>query len=133
MVRRPPRSTRTDTLFPYTTLFRSGGVRAGRQARHHAHGLGNGQKLALFVARHHTNGWNVTDGFPYGLGRMLVLDGLVIRIAIAGFLVRHPTPSLGLLDGGIRHRLVNRLDLGRAGGRQRSEERGGGKEGVSTG
>src|SRR3546814_4532866 len=23
MIRRPPRSTRTDTLFPYTTLFRS--------------------------------------------------------------------------------------------------------------
>src|SRR3546814_16730738 len=27
MIRRPPRSTRTDTRFPYTTLFRSGGVR----------------------------------------------------------------------------------------------------------
>src|SRR3546814_12271107 len=27
MIRRPPRSTRTDTLFPYTTLFRSGGDR----------------------------------------------------------------------------------------------------------
>src|SRR3546814_6778601 len=26
MIRRPPRSTRTDTLFPYTTLFRSGGI-----------------------------------------------------------------------------------------------------------
>src|SRR3546814_10151981 len=26
MVRRPPRSTRTDTLFPYTTLFRSAWV-----------------------------------------------------------------------------------------------------------
>src|SRR3546814_13230000 len=26
MIRRPPRSTRTDTLFPYTTLFRSGNV-----------------------------------------------------------------------------------------------------------
>src|SRR3546814_19918748 len=25
MIRRPPRSTRTDTPFPYTTLFRSGG------------------------------------------------------------------------------------------------------------
>src|SRR3546814_20005729 len=25
MIRRPPRSTRTDTLFPYTTLFRSHG------------------------------------------------------------------------------------------------------------
>src|SRR3546814_17363447 len=33
MIRRPPRSTRTDTLLPYTTLFRSG---AGD---HHAAGL----------------------------------------------------------------------------------------------
>src|SRR3546814_12817712 len=31
MIRRPPRSTRTDTLFPYTTLFRSG-RRMGRRA-----------------------------------------------------------------------------------------------------
>src|SRR3546814_13231677 len=30
MIRRPPRSTRTDTLFPYTTLFRS----QGRTARY---------------------------------------------------------------------------------------------------
>src|SRR3546814_14700539 len=29
MIRRPPRSTRTDTLFPYTTLFRSTGPAAG--------------------------------------------------------------------------------------------------------
>src|SRR3546814_5841626 len=28
MIRRPPISTRTDTLFPYTTLFRSPGLRA---------------------------------------------------------------------------------------------------------
>src|SRR3546814_5970088 len=28
MIRRPPRSTRTDTLFPYTTLFRSADFRA---------------------------------------------------------------------------------------------------------
>src|SRR3546814_12474445 len=27
MIRRPPRSTRTDTLFPYTTLFRSAAQR----------------------------------------------------------------------------------------------------------
>src|SRR3546814_19810992 len=35
MIRRPPRSTRTDTLFPYTTLFRSqagGGQEFCRQA-----------------------------------------------------------------------------------------------------
>src|SRR3546814_11002145 len=31
MIRRPPRSTRTDTRFPYTTLFRS---LAGRVMRH---------------------------------------------------------------------------------------------------
>src|SRR3546814_19724485 len=29
MIRRPPRSTRTDTLFPYTTLFRSLVIRGG--------------------------------------------------------------------------------------------------------
>src|SRR3546814_5567210 len=28
MIRRPPRSTRTDTLFPYTTLFRSDYLKA---------------------------------------------------------------------------------------------------------
>src|SRR3546814_11714015 len=37
MIRRPPRSTRTDTLFPYTTLFRSKGDlrfdQFGRQGR----------------------------------------------------------------------------------------------------
>src|SRR3546814_18793682 len=43
MIRRPPRSTRTDTLFPYTTLFRS--LLAARRhprdfARHHRTGIG---------------------------------------------------------------------------------------------
>src|SRR3546814_5004383 len=33
MIRRPPRSTRTDTLFPYTTLFRSADVEAVQVAR----------------------------------------------------------------------------------------------------
>src|SRR3546814_19147219 len=45
MIRRPPRSTRTDTLFPYTTLFRSspgraefeqrGGAERGEDDAHH--------------------------------------------------------------------------------------------------
>src|SRR3546814_19883833 len=38
MIRRPPRSTRTATRFPYTTLFRSDALAAGRcvgQAREH--------------------------------------------------------------------------------------------------
>src|SRR3546814_7361361 len=33
MIRRPPRSTRTDTLFPYTTLFRSGAAGTEREGR----------------------------------------------------------------------------------------------------
>src|SRR3546814_9683153 len=34
MIRRPPRSTRTDTLFPYTTLFRSRWSLPDRRIRH---------------------------------------------------------------------------------------------------
>src|SRR3546814_15446484 len=33
MIRRPPRSTRTDTLFPYTTLFRSAPAPGGMGLR----------------------------------------------------------------------------------------------------
>src|SRR3546814_10618646 len=33
MIRRPPRSTRTDTLFPYTTLFRSYDCRCSLRCR----------------------------------------------------------------------------------------------------
>src|SRR3546814_19644344 len=38
MIRRPPRSTRTDTLFPYTTLFRSDAARCS-SASSAVHGL----------------------------------------------------------------------------------------------
>src|SRR3546814_17724600 len=41
MIRRPPRSTRTDTLFPYTTLFRSRGNDVARRD------IGIGQPLDL--------------------------------------------------------------------------------------
>src|SRR3546814_6276922 len=36
MIRRPPRSTRTDTLFPYTTLFRSAGLSPAHIAKEEA-------------------------------------------------------------------------------------------------
>src|SRR3546814_12094914 len=36
MIRRPPRSTRTDTLFPYTTLFRSLPIRQREAANRNA-------------------------------------------------------------------------------------------------
>src|SRR3546814_18329311 len=40
MIRRPPRSTRTDTLFPYTTLFRSVGRALGSDAETREIGAG---------------------------------------------------------------------------------------------
>src|SRR3546814_3966607 len=51
MIRRPPRSTRTDTRFPYTTLFRSFGdheVGFGKRVRGQRHrrvGRGHAQRL----------------------------------------------------------------------------------------
>src|SRR3546814_15858213 len=50
MLRRPPRSTRTDTLFPYTTLFRSGAACAARTwptARRRRSGSGRSGKREL--------------------------------------------------------------------------------------
>src|SRR3546814_13785229 len=44
MIRRPPRSSRTDTLFPYTTLFRS--LEAGGVVRGEAEVAGEGQAPA---------------------------------------------------------------------------------------
>src|SRR3546814_12031300 len=45
MIRRPPISTRTDTLFPYTTLFRSQGG-AGRGARREGGGTSRREHAA---------------------------------------------------------------------------------------
>src|SRR3546814_13230590 len=38
MIRRPPRSTRTDTLFPYTTLFRAGAGELSARQREQVRG-----------------------------------------------------------------------------------------------
>src|SRR3546814_1365580 len=57
MIRRPPRSTRTDTLFPYTTLFRSprptghGGPRRRRRLHRHGRPRSGPADLGAAVAR----------------------------------------------------------------------------------
>src|SRR3546814_8348534 len=48
MIRRPPRSTRTDTLFPYTTLFRSRQAGFGGNS-----GPGKNHDVANVVHRRH--------------------------------------------------------------------------------
>src|SRR3546814_3524201 len=58
MIRRPPRSTRTDTLFPYTTLFRS------RDAHRHADRRDGGQEADLPGQTHRTDRRDRRDGRP---------------------------------------------------------------------
>src|SRR3546814_19296716 len=48
MIRRPPRSTRTDTLFPYTTLFRSRHLEVGL-VEEFGVGKPRGEHLAIAV------------------------------------------------------------------------------------
>src|SRR3546814_1725723 len=59
MIRRPPRSTRTDTLFPYTTLFRSHDAHLAHRLGHafarpaRAHALDQRRhRIAPYVGRH---------------------------------------------------------------------------------
>src|SRR3546814_1276408 len=52
MIRRPPRSTRTDTLFPYTTLFRSLAARQQGVDHHHQEEDGGGDRDVGAVGRH---------------------------------------------------------------------------------
>src|SRR3546814_4169408 len=70
MIRRPPRSTRTDTLFPYTTLCRSGGVEAAVAARD-ADALESLDALALAFDHLHVH----AHGVARGESRRLALGG----------------------------------------------------------
>src|SRR3546814_20571718 len=106
MIRRPPRSTRTDTLLPYTTLFRSVAQDGGEVPHHADHRLAAGiavlaQQRGAAVAAgaaHRCRGWR------HRRGRF----GVALRVV----LVWHPAV--------LRHR------------ERRSEERRVGKECVST-
>src|SRR3546814_15245818 len=68
MIRRPPRSTRTDTLFPYTTLFRSRGrVSAATRVAHRERSLRStrmNQPAALHPGRGRRPGRALLRLFP---------------------------------------------------------------------
>src|SRR3546814_13653966 len=59
MIRRPPRSTRTDTLFPYTTLFRSLANLFALPLR--AQSLSNREQVK--TAQEELTGFTLPDGF----------------------------------------------------------------------
>src|SRR3546814_18484528 len=96
MIRRPPRSTRTDTLFPYTTLFRSGSSRrrlrrraerrasAGRAGqRPHVGKAALAQRLQVVAAleRRHETSLRMAPGQPAQFdGETGVVVGVELRM-----------------------------------------------------
>src|SRR3546814_1537582 len=93
MIRRPPRSTRTDTLFPYTTLFRS--VRAVLPGRVREHDPGQLPGLDLLHGRLAVAVPRL--GYPAAVGRWLVVavrEGRLLRQLLR--LVPRHVPALPL-------------------------------------
>src|SRR3546814_15836146 len=130
MIRRPPRSTRTDTRFPYTTLFRSQVAVVGERAsglgnlvlRQHqlergvvADGVGRAQQGAQFIAA----------GGERNLHRVAPVAQLRQRLLLPG------KPGLGLAQAA-RGRADLLVALAQLPAGVRSEERRGGEECVST-
>src|SRR3546814_17248251 len=119
MIRRPPRSTRTDTLFPYTTLFRSASSKTLRlfQARPVA--------VLPLVVRHLASpllpGLLLSGLFLSGLG-----FGRVLGTLLGDQLLLRQLADDRLRSG------VAELHLARHLHGRRSDERRVGKEWVST-
>src|SRR3546814_20745338 len=74
MIRRPPRSTRTDTLFPYTTLFRSDTCKPGRNKAGQAH-LVFGPRHIAEQLRRLCPAWTVAEDDP-------IVDGIDIAVPV---------------------------------------------------
>src|SRR3546814_14037411 len=111
MIRRPPRSTRTDTLFPYTTLFRS---RASPPLR--------------YPPRHR---WQLLKGWKSAPDRRLppaAVPSTTLQWLCPAAIVRFRSPSH------VRYALGRKASFPAfcVGSLPRSEERRVGKEGVST-
>src|SRR3546814_19173458 len=124
MIRRPPRSTRTGTLFPYTTLFRSLGaayaVRSFRGAdtrKGIALSLFAGAFFAILAAGMHEATANVWLWGSLGLQAQMAISGGLSQSLAEGFVA---------FGGGLKAWLEKL-----PGGGKRSEEGGVGKECVS--
>src|SRR3546814_14022424 len=138
MARPPPRSTRTDTLFPYTTLFRSEG----------AAGLGEvGEDVPLHAPAAHRD--DIEDGNgPVRLSRLVVREEVapddpcvgiapVLAVRLHGCIeIRHPVVlnhRAGSVPNDVERVLATVIGLAGtldAEVLERSEERSVGEEGV---
>src|SRR3546814_12431466 len=92
MIRRPPRSTRTDTLFPYTTLFRS----AGAAKMIVVTSIGRVMRGFFGIDRHAANQVDHQSG---GMLAMVTTTTVGTRMNAMFRLGHQPSPSIAAQDG----------------------------------
>src|SRR3546814_16370815 len=133
---RPPRSTRTDTLFPYTTLFRSPAVfsgefswpRKGSILTSFGPGVGGQRNEGIDIKAHKgTPILAAADGVvAYAGDEIKLFGGLVLITHGSGWVTAYGNAeSLNVIRG-------QKLQKGKVIGLSRWEERRGGKDGVRT-
>src|SRR3546814_17962666 len=122
MRRRPPRSTRTDTLFPYTTLFRSAGAcKAPPDERHHMPEA-NAERGRLVIERVGCGSCHSIPGIGWPKGKLGPhLADFASQGLIAGRLTNSPDVLSALVlngpaldrKGGVRGKgVVGRVESG---------------------
>src|SRR3546814_13216545 len=94
MTRRPPRYTRTDTLFPYTTLFRSLRAHGHRLARRHVR-IGHEHPARLEPLRNRALARSHAPGQP---------DDEIAHAPIMSQVGPTPPPAFDLRRSGLRPR-----------------------------
>src|SRR3546814_13494767 len=88
MIRRPPRSTRTATLFPYTTLFRSAALNDALELARHAEALGYQR---FWVAEHHNMPAVTTAATSVVIGH-IAAGTRTIRVGAGGIMLPNHAP-----------------------------------------
>src|SRR3546814_852575 len=89
MIRRPPRSTRTDTLFPYTTLFRSFSLFEDTRIKfYHPPQLEYPYTIVYEYEIKNTNTNYFSDWFPVRSSLLAVQEAVYEVICSAGFQIR---------------------------------------------
>src|SRR3546814_19964781 len=105
MIRRPPRSTRTDTPFPYTTLFRS----EGDEVRFDAEALTGALRQVLPAA-------SGDDNRPILTGVLLAAEDAGLRLVATDSyrLAVRDLPGVSVLSSGKQVLVPSRAQIGRA-------------------
>src|SRR3546814_880814 len=107
MIRRPPRSTRTDTLFPYTTLFRSIDDAMRPVELHHVVDADSSQTVVIAEA---AGGRSLVVKGPPGTGKSQTITNIIAAAAAQGKRVLFVAEKMAALD--VVHRRLKTVGLG---------------------